>query len=217
MEKDERGWEKLVLDITLPDSIDFRKAASYIWSIEGEEAWLDDFEVDRRPPVEKNEIPPLGYHHFPLLLDAEQRTDDGLYFLAKPRLTRFKNTEMITSDRAHSGEYAIVLDAERSFAWNLRYGEITAGEEVEISLWQFGPSETLAIVFSSLDGQSFYRLEDDDIVEEAADGWRKLRLRLTIPSDANFKEAASYLWNRGGKKIWIDDLEVKRIPPHQEY
>ena len=213
VERDDQGWEKILLDITLPDTIDFDKAASYVWSIKEKEAWLDDFAVDRRPPVRKQKPSSLGYGQFPLLVDAEELTGDGYYFLAQPHGVRFKNTDLITTERAHSGKHAIALDGKRAFAWNVHFGDLVAGEEIDITLWIYGAPKSLAIVFSSLDEGGFYRLEAENIVAKSKEGWRKLRHRVTVPSGANFDEAASYLWNRGGEQVWVDDLEIRRVKP----
>lgn len=210
VEKDDKGWEKLELGVTLPEDIKFKKAASYIWNTGGEDVWLDDFEVQRLPPLKKVE-PTILYREDALVkIGAEEMTVEGDYLLDEVAGIRFGNADLRTSAKAHTGSYSIQMNDEKTFAWNVRYNDVETFDEFKISLWQYGAPNSLGIVFSTIDGESFYVFEKKNIVASSVDGWRKLELHITIPEGSKFTEAASYLWNHGGQQVWIDDLEIRR-------
>ncbi|MDP4275332.1 MAG: hypothetical protein Q8907_13735, partial [Bacteroidota bacterium] len=83
---------------------------------------------------------------------------------------------------------------------------VKAGENYYIDCYKFSDYADVGIVCSGENPDVFYVANFQAGRKEH--NWQQLSLNITIPSSLNNKELVVYVWNRGRKVSYIDDLRI---------
>ncbi|NOY49306.1 MAG: hypothetical protein GXO88_01880, partial [Chlorobi bacterium] len=119
----------------------------------------------------------------------------------------------------HSGNYSLVMDSSISYSpgYTEKYKDITDKDYawIRASIWVYPVHETKwvkgsFVVTFSHGGKAYkYRTIDLNMADLTLHEWNKLTLDYLTPEVRSPNdELKVYIWNRGKKEIYFDDLEV---------
>lgn len=135
-------------------------------------------------------------------------TPDSSRYFSNDRHFLFRSGGKHISGFAVSGNSSLLLNPDMEFGASIDFG-VRANETYRITAWKYPSASRASIVFSSLNPREMYHLQEL-ISETNEQGWGKMELLATTPHlvDGQYRV---YIWNKGLEKVYVDDLQIKRI------
>lgn len=152
----------------------------------------------------------IPYDVYPIQVDCETLDHNPEYLLSRSDSIRFEGGKNRSREHARSGQYSVKLTADSKFAFLHRFKEVRPGERFVVRIWKYGGDDMVTIVAGAAEGCGY--ASQDDVSATDASGWQLLELSLELPDDIDCYRYAIFLWNAGGAEVWLDDLEITRIP-----
>jgi putative effector of murein hydrolase LrgA (UPF0299 family) len=153
----------------------------------------------------------IPYSAYPVICDCEALSENPLYLLSQKDSIRFEGGPLRSADHARSGQYSVKLDKNNPFAFLHRFKEARPGETFNIRIWRYGEEENVFIGTGG-SGECLTEFSTNVIMTDDM-GWDLMELEILIPDEKPCDRFGIYLWNNSGSEVWLDDLEINRIPP----
>jgi hypothetical protein len=110
----------------------------------------------------------------------------------------------ISSARAKSEINSLLLTNEVRYGDAINFGQINQIKYLEASVWCYGDIANAYITAKLENGKAY---KSNQIVEKDNEGWRKIELKLWVPSK-NADSFFIHLWNSGKDSIYFDDFQI---------
>ncbi len=144
-----------------------------------------------------------------IFCDAELLSEDGQHFLTNQSDIQLINTERRVSDKAHSGKYSILLEANNPYGFTFTMENLQPCEKILVSTWKLSSTKSIKAVLTMENG--IHLKNPNFIVERNENGWVRQVQEFTIPKDAKKDKATFFLFNPTPEKVYFDDLMIVRI------
>lgn len=131
------------------------------------------------------------------------------------------NAETLTSDQAHSGRYAVRVDAAHEFGltYDAKMGDVSVHplKAIEVEAWVFLPSAqadaVLGIQIWPAGAQANSYHEQLRLLDQVKsfDSWQRVRYIFKIPSGLGSEDRLRlFLWrSTSPEPVYMDDIRVK--------
>jgi hypothetical protein len=106
--------------------------------------------------------------------------------------------------RSFRGKGALYIPKETLFSLG-HYVSVADANRVYVTAWTQNADE-LVLVLSGNDTIPFYSASDE--VCATKNNWNKVHLYTTLPDSFALDSVYFYVWNKGNKNLWIDELNV---------
>ena len=153
----------------------------------------------------------IPYSSYPVVCNCEILAENPLYLLSLKDSIRFEGGPLRSGEHARSGNYSVKLDKEHPFAFLHRFKDIQAGETFRVRIWRYGERNNILIGAGGSEGCP--TVFSNNVIHRDEDGWDLMELVTVIPDSSYCDRLGIYLWNNEGSNVWLDDLEIHRIPP----
>lgn len=197
---DEKGWKRMSLKFKVPVNIPDGKLLFYVWDSGNDSIFIDDMQI-----IKKTRFP-----EYQIYCNAENRTSDGNFFTAEPNKDLIQSGNLQTSEKAHSGKFAIKLTKDAPYGMTCEFNQVIINDKFNVSVWRYGGDKNAAIIASSADGKEFYT-GACEVVQTEPSGWQLLNMNFKIPVDLTDNVLKIYLWNSGANDVFFDDFTIKFI------
>ena len=138
--------------------------------------------------------------------NAESLSENGQEYMAGEY--RISGGWTRSDEMARSGNYAVKMDENTEFAFNITVNDLYPGLEVKCSIWRFANDQAAHLIASAENPETFY-LGTNRVIETDSSGWQKLELEFTVPRlDPPLEKLTFYLWNKDKGLVYFDDLEM---------
>ncbi|MCB0685627.1 MAG: DUF2142 domain-containing protein, partial [Saprospiraceae bacterium] len=115
------------------------------------------------------------------------------------------NADQRSNDFAHSGQFALKLNAEHPYGFTFRTTGGHYGDMIEVEVWRLGNTGSIVIVGDG--GKAFYAGTNESRFEKDGD-WNKLTYRYTLEEELPDKEIAVYIFNKS-ETSYFDDITIR--------
>lgn len=156
-----------------------------------------------------------SYLRFPVTERALQGTDevyvpvyDTVYSIHKSFDQPVPNDSVfspfLTEKKSFKGRGSLFIPKDSLFTLE-HYVSVADANRLYFTAWTKNADE-LVLVLSGYDTIPFYSASDE--VYKTKNNWDKIHLYTTLPDDFVPDSLFFYLWNKGNKNFWIDELHV---------
>ena len=175
---------------------------------------IDSVEYLNVFPISKRKLFLLGLNDFnqvdTITSDLETITSDSLHFTTNDSTILLQNPETQTSTKSRSGKFAVKVNKENEYALTLKLQDIQPCEKIWIEVYRFPAKGQGAMVLAANDAKAFYEVKGSGVWKIDEEGWGKLGMYVTVPTDFKDNVLNFYLYNSQEKEVWFDDLSITR-------
>ena len=175
---------------------------------------IDSVEYLNVFPINKRKLYLLSLNDFnqvdTVTSDLETTTTDNLHFTTTDSTIILQNTDTQTAQKSRSGQFAVKINKEKEYALTLKLQDVQPCEKIWIEIYRYPANGHGSIVLAANDAKSFYELKNSGVSEIDKDGWGKLEMYATVPTNFQDSVLTFYLYNSHEKETWFDDLSITR-------
>jgi hypothetical protein len=183
---------------------------------QGNETLIKSIKLDYENPGTKEKFYILTFNadarkdlykqSFDITCDIEQIINGE--FVSSNDSIRFKGADVdnVTSEKFVSGKCAIKLTGSRQYGCSRSFF-VHPGDMFEIDILGNSQDRQCNMILDARSG-NFYG-SSESIVDELANGWKRIKLKTIIPDDFKGNEVTFYLFYPGSKTCYVDDLHIK--------
>ena len=146
------------------------------------------------------------YHYNEAFCDMERMTSDGLYYLTNNQSFLFKNNNLRTSEKSFSGKFSEKLTKENTYGTGCTIENVQVGDYFEASIWKHSEDDEYQLVCAANNAQDFYHVSKT--IMEEKDGWKKIKLSISIDKNIPGKKLIFYSWYTGNGTCYCDDFKM---------
>lgn len=133
------------------------------------------------------------------------------------KLCDFDNTNLVfagknlkSKDESFSGKTSLKLNAKQKFAFSFDIPNVIPEQYYEVTIMIKGDTKSIALVAQG--SKNFYK-KSQVVIKKNIKGWSLMKLNFFIPPTFNNNDKIKvYVWNVGGKTVYVDDFKVSILP-----
>lgn len=146
------------------------------------------------------------YHYNEAFCDMESVSSDALYYLSDNQSFLFKNNNLRTSEKSFSGKFSEKLTKENTYGTGCTIDNVKVGDYFEATIWKYSGDDDYQLVCAANNVQDFYRVSKT--IMEEKDGWKKIKLSISIDKNIPGKKLIFYSWYTGNGTCYCDDFKM---------
>ena len=113
---------------------------------------------------------------------------------------------MRTSEKSFSGKFSEKLTKENTYGTGCTIDNVKVGDYFEATIWKYSGDDDYQLVCAANNVQDFYRVSKT--IMEEKDGWKKIKLSITIDKNIPGNKLIFYSWYAGNGTCYCDDFKM---------
>ena len=146
------------------------------------------------------------YHYNEAFCDMESVSSDALYYLSDNQSFLFKNNNLRTSEKSFSGKFSEKLTKENTYGTGCTIDNVKVGDYFEATIWKYSGDDDYQLVCAANNVQDLYHVSKT--IMEEKDGWKKIKLSITIDKNIVGNKLIFYSWYAGNGTCYCDDFKM---------
>lgn len=146
------------------------------------------------------------YHYNEAFCDMESVSSDALYYLSDNQSFLFKNNNLRTSEKSFSGKFSEKLTKENTYGTGCTIDNVKVGDYFEATIWKYSWDDDYQLVCAANNAQDLYHVSKT--IMEEKDGWKKIKLSITINKNIPGNKLIFYSWYTGNNACYCDDFKM---------
>jgi hypothetical protein len=145
-----------------------------------------------------------------LFCDAETIDRSKNLFLSNLPGMYFEGAQVVTTDKAFSGQQAIKLNVDDQFGFNFKVPEVFATRVFRVSVKRYSEFDNGYLVVQAANSELLYHTRN--FGEKIGDsGWVELKIEVTIPETMHAHSLHIYCYNPYNNDVFFDDIIIRRL------
>jgi len=207
-DRDNKGWDLLKIFFTVPSETENNDLIVYVWYPGEDTVWFDDLSIEKV----HEDIRSSGE----IYCNAEKINHNGSCFLSPwSNMIMFRNNNTRSDEKAHSGQYSVILTEEKPFGMTYELKKVKKGERYHASIWRYSTDDNGILVAADKTSKRMY-ISGKRIFKREESGWELLAIDFEIPKKMHKKSIKIFAWNQGGQPVFFDDLKIVKVTEDKE-
>lgn len=146
------------------------------------------------------------YHFNDAFCDMERITKDEKYYLTYNGSTLFKNHQLRSSEKSFSGTFSEKLTKENMYGTGCTIDNVKVGDYFEATIWKHSGDDDYLLLCTAKNADDLY-VASNTVIEEK-DGWKKIKLSISIDKNLAGNKLNFYSWYTGNSNCYCDDFKI---------
>ncbi|MEN9988792.1 MAG: hypothetical protein RLZZ585_1831 [Bacteroidota bacterium] len=146
------------------------------------------------------------YHFNDAFCDMERITKDEKYYLTFDNSFLFKNHHLRSSEKFFSGKFSEKLTKENMYGTGCTIDDVKVGDYFEATIWKHSGDDDYLLLCTANNADELY-VASNTVIEEK-DGWKKIKLSITVDKTIVGNKLNFYSWYAGNRTCYCDDFNI---------